>query len=404
MGLREEALALHSAKKGKIEVVSKVKLENGHDLSLAYTPGVAEPCKDIHADKEKAYEYTSKGNLVAVLTDGSRVLGLGNIGAEAAIPVMEGKAVLFKAFGRVDAFPICLATQDIEEIIKCAKAIAPVFGGINLEDIENPKCFEIEDRLKEELDIPVFHDDQHGTAIVALAAIINSLKVVGKKIESAKIVINGAGAAGSAIAKIIVNAGAWNLILVDSKGAIYDGRDELDPYKEELARRTNPLKAKGGLEEVIKGADVFIGVSKPNILKEDMVKAMAKKPIVFALCNPVPEIDPALAKKAGAAVVGTGRSDCANQINNVLAFPGVFRGALDVRARKINEAMKVAAAHAIAATIPNPTPERVVPDAFNKSVALNVALAVAKAAIETKVAKETDMRAVEQKIRAHLGL
>ncbi len=404
MGLREEALALHSARKGKIEVTSKVKLENGHDLSLAYTPGVAEPCKDIHTDGEKAYEYTSKGNLVAVLTDGSRVLGLGNIGAHASIPVMEGKAVLFKTFGGVDAFPICLDTHDIEEIIKCAKAVAPVFGGINLEDIENPKCFEVEDRLKEELDIPVFHDDQHGTAIVALAALINALKVVGKKIESAKIVVNGAGAAGSAIAKILVNAGAKNLILLDSKGAIYEGREELDKYKEELAHRTNPLKAKGGLAEIIAGADVFIGVSKPNILKEEMVRSMAKKPVVFALCNPVPEIDPNLAKKAGAAVVGTGRSDYQNQINNVLAFPGVFRGALDVRASRINEHMKVAAAHAIAATISSPTPEKVVPDVFNKSVALNVALAVAKTAIETKVAKETSIAAVEKKIRAHLKL
>lgn len=402
MGLREDALAMHSENRGKIGVVSKAKLENGRDLSLAYTPGVAEPCKEIHANKEKVYEYTAKGNLVAVLTDGSRVLGLGNIGAEASIPVMEGKAVLYKTFGGVDSFPICLATQDVEEIVACAKFIAPVFGGINLEDIENPKCFEVEERLKAELDIPVFHDDQHGTAIVVLAGILNSLKVVGKKIGTAKIVVNGAGAAGSAIAKILLNAGAQNIVLLDSKGALFEGRGNLNTYKEELAVRTNKKKVSGGLADVIRGADVFIGVSKPDVLTEAMVRSMAANPVIFALSNPVPEIDPNLAKKAGAAVVGTGRSDYPNQINNVLAFPGVFRGALDVRASSINEQMKVAAANALASSVPNPTAERVIPDVFDKKVALNVAIAVAKAAIETGVARETDLSEVGRRIRDHL--
>lgn len=402
MGLREDALAMHSENRGKIGVVSKAKLENGRDLSLAYTPGVAEPCKEIHANKEKVYEYTAKGNLVAVLTDGSRVLGLGNIGAEASIPVMEGKAVLYKTFGGVDSFPICLATQDVEEIVACAKFIAPVFGGINLEDIENPKCFEVEERLKAELDIPVFHDDQHGTAIVVLAGILNSLKVVGKKIGTAKIVVNGAGAAGSAIAKILLNAGAQNMVLLDSKGALFEGRGNLTAYKEELAVRTNKKKVSGGLADVIRGADVFIGVSKPDILTEAMVRSMAADPVIFALSNPIPEIDPDLAKKAGAAVVGTGRSDYQNQINNVLAFPGVFRGALDVRASSINEQMKVAAANALASSVPNPTAERVIPDVFDKKVALNVAIAVAKAAIETGVARETDLSEVGRRIRDHL--
>lgn len=382
-----ESCLLHEKHKGKIEIKSKVSLRNKRDLALAYTPGVAEPCRRIAKNPDDVYRYTSKGNSVAVVTDGSRVLGLGNIKAKAAMPVMEGKAVLFKEFGGVDAYPVCLGTQDPEEIIDTVKRIAPNYGGINLEDIESPKCFEVEERLKSELDIPVFHDDQHGTAIVALAGLINSLKVVGKKIEDVKVVVNGAGAAGCAITKLLVDAGVKDCTVLDSKGALYKGGRPDDPYKEELASITNYGMEKGSLEEVIGGADVFIGASAPNVLTKKMVKKMAKDPIVFALANPEPEINPDVAYAAGARVVATGRSDYKNQVNNVLAFPGVFRGALDARASEINEYMKVAAAYAIADCVSKPTAGKVVPSPFNRKVAKKVAEAVYKAAVESGVSR-----------------
>lgn len=384
--LREKALELH--KGGKIEIRSKVPLRNGDDLAIAYTPGVAEACKEIKARPEAVYEYTSKWNQVAIVTDGSRILGLGNIGAEAGLPVMEGKAQLFKTFGGVDAFPICIASQDVEEIVATVRNIAPVFGGINLEDIEVPKCFEVEERLKGELDIPVFHDDQHGTAVVALAGLTNALKVVGKKLKEVKIVVNGVGAAGVAITKLFISAGATDMVMCDTHGALYEGRSEgMKPYKEKMAYVTNKSRIAGALSAVIKGADVFVGASGPGLLTGDMVRSMAPGPIVFALANPVPEILPDEAKKAGARVVGTGRSDFPNQINNVLGFPSIFRGALDVRAREINEEMKMAAAIAIASVIEEPTEDCVVPDAFNPEVAPRVASAVAKAAMRTNVAR-----------------
>ncbi len=385
--LGDESCALHEKYRGKIEVKVKVPLKNKHDLALAYTPGVAEPCRRIAKDKTKVYDYTSKGNSVAIVTDGSRVLGLGNIGPEAGLPVMEGKADLFKEFGGVDAYPMCLATQDAEEIIDTVKRIAPNYGGINLEDIASPKCFYVEQRLKAEMDIPVFHDDQHGTAIVALAGLINSLKVVDKKIDEVKVVVNGAGAAGYAITKLIVDAGVKKCVVLDSKGAIYKGGRSDDPYKEELASITNPENMQGSLEEIIMDADVFIGASAPNVLTKDMVKSMAKDPIVFALANPVSEIDPKLAYEAGAKVVATGRSDFPNQVNNVLAFPGVFRGALDARASEINDYMKIAAAHALADCVPKPTAKKIVPSPFNRKVAKRVAKAVYEAAIESGVAR-----------------
>lgn len=382
MNYNEEALKMHEAFKGKIEVNSKVKLENRDDLSTAYTPGVAEPCRKIHENTEDVYRYTAKGNLVAVLSDGSAVLGLGNIGAEAAIPVMEGKAVLFKSFAGVDAFPICVKSQDIEEIIKTAINIAPVFGGINLEDIQAPKCFEIEDRLKEILDIPVFHDDQHGTAIVVSAALINALKLTKKKIEDVKIVLNGPGAAGTAIIKMLISLGAKNIVACDSKGIVVEGRDGgLNSHKTELSKITNSQKLKGTLKDAMIGADVFIGVSAPNSVTEEMVKSMNTDSIIFAMANPTPEIMPDLAKKAGARVVGTGRSDFPNQINNVLAFPGVFRGALDCRAKQITEAMKKAAAYAIADLVTDEqlAEDFIIPGPFNNRVAGAVAAAVAEA-------------------------
>lgn len=382
MNYNEEALKMHETFKGKIEVNSKVRLENRDDLSTAYTPGVAEPCRKIHENTEDVYRYTAKGNLVAVLSDGSAVLGLGNIGAEAAIPVMEGKAVLFKSFAGVDAFPICVKSQDIEEIIKTAINIAPVFGGINLEDIQAPKCFEIEDRLKEILDIPVFHDDQHGTAIVVSAALINALKLTKKEIEDVKIVLNGPGAAGTAIIKMLISLGAKNIVACDSKGIVVEGRDGgLNSHKTELSKITNSQKLKGTLKDAMVGADVFIGVSAPNSVTEEMVKSMNTDSIIFAMANPTPEIMPDLAKKAGARVVGTGRSDFPNQINNVLAFPGVFRGALDCRAKQITEAMKKAAAYAIADLVTDEqlAEDFIIPGPFNNRVAGAVAAAVAEA-------------------------
>lgn len=381
----EESCLLHEKYMGKTEVKLKVPLNNRRDLALAYTPGVAEPCRRIAKDKNDVYKYTSKGNSVAIVTDGSRVLGLGNIGPEAGLPVMEGKAALFKRFGDVDAYPMCLATQDAEEIIDTVKRIAPNYGGINLEDIESPKCFYVEQRLKKEMDIPVFHDDQHGTAIVALAGLINSLKVVDKKMDEVKVVVNGAGAAGYAITRLLVDAGVKDCVVLDSRGAICKGGRPDDPYKEELAGLTNRENKKGTLEEIIRDADVFIGASAPNVLTKEMVKSMAKGPIVFALANPVPEIEPQLAYDAGAKVVATGRSDFPNQVNNVLAFPGIFRGALDARAREINDYMKIKAAYALAECVPKPTAKKVVPSPFNRKVAKRVAEAVYRAAIESGV-------------------
>lgn len=380
----EKSLAMHKENQGKIEVVSKVKVETMDDLSLAYTPGVAQACKEIHKKEEEIYTYTAKGNLVAVVSDGSAVLGLGNIGPKAAMPVMEGKAILFKEFANIDAFPICLDTQDVEEIIQTVKYLAPTFGGINLEDISAPRCFEIERRLKEELDIPVFHDDQHGTAIVVSAGILNALKLVGKKIEEAKFVINGAGSAGISICRLLLQLGMKNVVMVDQKGALCEGETWMNPAQVEMATKTNREFIKGDLATVIKGSDVFIGVSAPNIVTSEMVASMNKDAIVFAMANPVPEIMPEEAKKGGARVVATGRSDFANQINNVLVFPGIFRGALDARAVNISEEMKLAAAKAIASIISEEElrEDYIIPDAFNKRVVEVVAKAVQDVAIK----------------------
>lgn len=389
MSVREEALALHREKVGKLEVCSKVSVENAYDLSLAYTPGVAEPCKEIVKNPEEVYTYTTKGNMVAVVTDGTAVLGLGDIGPEAALPVMEGKAVLFKRFGNVDAIPICLATTDADEIVKTISYLAPSLGGINLEDIAAPRCFEIERKLKATLDIPVFHDDQHGTAIVVLAALINALRLTKKELSSVKIVINGAGSAGIAIAKLLLDAGATNLILVDREGAVCKGETWLNDAQEIMAQVTNKEEIRGSLMEAITGADVFVGVSVAGALKGKMVQKMAKDAIVFAMANPEPEILPDEAVAAGAAIVGTGRSDFPNQINNVLAFPGIFRGALDVRATEINEAMKVAAAKAIAniLQVEELHAGYIIPLATDSRVAQVVAKAVAQAAVATNVTK-----------------
>ncbi|WP_303864353.1 NADP-dependent malic enzyme [Alkalibaculum bacchi] len=386
MDYSQKSLAVHEKHKGKIEVVSKISVQNREDLSIAYTPGVAEPCRKIHDNKESAYTYTSKGNLVAVVSDGSAVLGLGNIGPDAAMPVMEGKSILFKEFANVDAFPICLNTQNVDEIIQAIKWIAPTFGGINLEDISAPRCFEIENRLKEELDIPVFHDDQHGTAIVVAAGIINALKIVRKRLEDIKVVVNGAGAAGVAIVKMLLNLGVKNIILCDSKGTIFEGSSDVK-YKVEIAKVTNKKSLKGSLKDALVGADIFIGVSIANIVTEEMVQSMNKDAIIFGLANPTPEIMPNLALKAGAKIVGSGRSDFANQVNNVLAFPGIFRGALDVRAKEINEEMKLAAAYAIADLISEEElrEDYVIPDAFDKRVVDKIASAVKEAAIASKV-------------------
>lgn len=390
MSLRDDALEMHRENQGKLEITPNVKVTNKQQLSLAYSPGVAEPCKEIHEDSRKVYEYTIKGNTVAVVTDGTAVLGLGNIGAEASIPVMEGKAALFKSFAGINGVPIALDTTDTQEIIKTVKLIQPNYGGINLEDISAPRCFEIEETLKKETNIPIFHDDQHGTAIVTMAGLINALKIVDKELTDIKVVLNGAGAAGIAIVKLLHAYGVNNMIMCDSKGAIYSGRNfGMNDTKTYVAKWTNKDKVEGSLEEVIKDADVFIGVSVADILTQDMVKTMADDPIIFAMANPNPEINPNEAKQAGAKVVGTGRSDFPNQINNVLAFPGIFRGALDVEATHINEHMKKAAVEAIVHLIDENElhPDYCIPGPFDKRVAPSVAKNVAKAAMESGVAR-----------------
>ena len=390
MNYAEESLKLHAQLKGKLEVVPKVKIENKEDLSLAYTPGVAEPCLVINKDYNRSFDLTGRGNLVAVITDGTAVLGLGDIGPEAGMPVMEGKCALFKTFGGVDAIPLCIRSKDVDEIVNTVKLLAGSFGGVNLEDISAPRCFEIEKRLKEDpsVDIPIFHDDQHGTAVVCVAATINALKLVGKKWEDVSIVFSGAGAAGEAIAKLMLVMGAKDIVMCDRTGIIYKGRTErMNAEKEKIAEWTNKTGKRGTLADAVKGADIFVGVSSPGVLTEEMVKTMNKNPIVMAMANPVPEIMPELAKKAGAAVVGTGRSDFPNQINNVLAFPGIFRGALDCRATDINDEMNIAAATAIAGLISDEelTPDYIIPAPFDKRVAPAVAAAVKAAAIKTGV-------------------
>lgn len=391
MTLREEALKLHMDNNGKIAVVSKVPIATRHDLAIAYTPGVAEPCKDIKADKNLSFEYTCRGNMVAIITDGTRVLGLGDIGPEAAMPVMEGKAALFKTFGDVDAVPVCLDTKDPDEFIRTVKLLQPNYAGVNLEDISSPKCYEIEDKLKEICDIPVFHDDQHGTAIACLSAVLGALRFVKKDIATAKFVVNGCGAAGSAIGRLLVNMGAQNVIMVDRFGALYEGIDaKLDRIQSYLATVTNKEHKQGNLADVAKGVDVMIGASAPNVFTKEIMQSMADKAIVFALANPVPETSYDAAKEAGVAVAGTGRSDRPNQVNNVTVFPGVFRGAIDVRARAITEDMKVAAVYAIADLIDEKDlrEDYVVPDAFDPRVAPAVAAAVAKVAIEKGLARK----------------
>lgn len=383
------SLEMHQIHKGKMEIVSKVPLDNKVDLSLAYSPGVAEPCVEISKNPTAVYDYTIKGNLVAVVTDGSAVLGLGDIGPAAALPVMEGKSLLLKRFANIDSFPICLDTKDVDEIVRIVKAISPTFGGINLEDISAPRCFEIERRLREECDIPVFHDDQHGTAIVAAAGLINALKVVNKEISSVKVVVNGAGAAGIAIVKHLQNLGFQDIILCDSKGTIYKGRPEgMNPIKDEMAEITNPHQVIGTLQDAMNGADVFIGVSVANLLTQELIDCMDRDPIVFALANPDPEISRDKAKAYGVRVMATGRSDYPNQVNNVLAFPGIFRGALNVRATEINEEMKLAATYAIASLVDDAEmhEEFIIPNPFDDRVAEVVTRAVSKAAIETGVA------------------
>jgi malate dehydrogenase (oxaloacetate-decarboxylating) len=388
MSLREDALAFHKAAKGKIAVHSKVPCCSKQDLSLAYTPGVAEPCREIEKNPDDVYEYTSKGNLVAVVTDGTAVLGLGDIGPLASIPVMEGKAILFKNFAGIDAFPIAITSKDPSVIVDTVTRIEPVFGGINLEDISAPRCFEVEARLKKTLKIPVFHDDQHGTAIVALAALINALKVVGKDFATIRVAVSGAGAAGVAVTKFLLSFGVRDAILCDSRGVIYQGRPDLNSSKQEIAKITNPRGVKGTLADAIRGADVFLGLSVAGIVTQDMVLSMARDAIVFAMANPVPEIMPDLAKEAGARVVATGRSDFPNQVNNVLGFPGIFRGALDVRASDINEPMKIAASKAIASLVESVSEECIIPSPLDRRVVPAVAAAVARAAIETGVARK----------------
>ena len=382
MDKKEFALNQHEKWNGKIEVISRAKIETPEDLAVAYTPGVAEPCLKIAKDVDLSYKYTRRGNLVAVVTDGTAVLGLGDIGPEAGMPVMEGKCALFKEFGDVDAFPLCIRSKDVDEIVNTVALLAGSFGGINLEDISAPRCFEIERKLKERCDIPVFHDDQHGTAVVTAAALLNALKFTGRKIEDIKVVMSGAGAAGSAIIKLLIELGLKNVIMCDRKGAIYEGREGLNEEKAKMAAITNRERQAGSLADVLKGADVFIGVSAPGTVTEEMVKTMAKDPILFPMANPVPEIMPDLAMKAGAAVVGTGRSDFPNQINNVLAFPGIFRGALDVRAKDINDPMNAAAAHAIANLIDESElrADYIIPDPFDPRVKEAVSAAVAKVA------------------------
>ena len=388
MNIYEESLQFHKQLRGKLEVSSRVKITNEKDLSLAYTPGVAEPCREIHKDPSTAYLYTRKWNTVAVISDGTAVLGLGDIGPLASLPVMEGKSILFKEFADVDAFPIVLDTKDVNEIVETVVRIAPTLGGINLEDISAPRCFEIEKKLKERLNIPVFHDDQHGTAIIVLSGLMNALKIVNKKVEDLKIIVNGAGSAGTAITKLLLSYGAKNIIVCDRAGALNRNSTYSNPYFTELSNITNPNNESGLLCDVIKNADVFIGVSAPNIVSKEMVTSMNSDSILFAMANPTPEIFPDDAKNAGAKVIGTGRSDFPNQINNVLAFPGIFRGALDVRATEINEEMKVAAAHAIADSVSDEelNPNYIIPKAFNLDVQKRVAQAVKDAAIKSGVA------------------
>ena len=389
-----EAVDLHKEHQGKLEVISKVDLDSSKDLTLAYTPGVAAPCLEIKDDYSKIYDYTTKSNMVAVITNGTAVLGLGNIGAGAGLPVMEGKAVLFKAFAGVDAIPLCLNSQDVDDICRTVEMLEPSFGGINLEDIKAPECFDIENRLKKTMNIPVFHDDQHGTAIVAVSALMNAFKLIGKKFEDAKIVVNGAGAAGMAITRLLQTVGTRHIILCDTKGAIYEGRPEgMNPYKDDIAKITNQQKESGDLADCLRGADVFVGVSAANCVSQDMVRSMNKDAIIMAMANPAPEIMPDDAKAAGARVICTGRSDFPNQVNNLLAFPGIFRGALDVRATDINNDMKIAAAKAIASLIPDDelNEENIIVSPFDKRVAPKVAAAVAQAAIDTGVATNKDM-------------
>lgn len=389
MDIREKALSEHEKWKGKIEVISRAVVNNKEDLAVCYTPGVAAPCLEISKDTGLSYKYTRRANLVAVVTDGSAVLGLGDIGPEAGMPVMEGKCALFKVFADVDAFPLCIRSNDVDDIVNTVKLLAGSFGGVNLEDISAPRCFEIEAKLKERCDIPVFHDDQHGTAIVTAAAMLNALKVTKRKLEDIKVVTLGAGAAGTAIVKLLISMGLKDVVMCDRKGAIYKGREGLNDEKKKIAEISNKENKTGSLSDVLKGADVFIGVSAPNMLTQDMIRSMAKDPILFTMANPTPEIMPDEAKAAGAAVIGTGRSDFPNQINNVLAFPGIFRGALDVRASDINDEMKLAAAYAIAELVDekNLSAEYIIPDAFDKRVAESVAEAVAKAAVKSGVAR-----------------
>ena len=389
MDIKQEAIQKHAEWKGKIEVITRAPVASKHDLSVAYTPGVAEPCLEISENVDLSYKYTRRHNLVAVVTDGTAVLGLGDIGPEAGMPVMEGKCALFKAFGDVDAFPLCIRSKDVDEIVNTVALLAGSFGGVNLEDISAPRCFEIEKKLKERCDIPIFHDDQHGTAVITLAGLTNALKIVGKKIEDISVVVNGAGAAATAITKLLISRGLKDVVLCDRTGAIYQGREKLNSAKEEIAAITNQKMKKGSLKDVIVGADVFIGVSAPGVLTAEMVATMAKDPIVFACANPTPEILPDEAKKAGVAVMATGRSDFPNQVNNVLAFPGIFRGALDVRASDINDEMKIAAANAIAGVVSDKelNPEYILPDAFDPRVGKAVAEAVAEAARKSGVAR-----------------
>lgn len=389
MDIREKALSEHEKWKGKIEVISRAVVNNKEDLAVCYTPGVAAPCLEISKDTGLSYKYTRRANLVAVVTDGSAVLGLGDIGPEAGMPVMEGKCALFKVFADVDAFPLCIRSNDIDDIVNTVTLLAGSFGGVNLEDISAPRCFEIEAKLKERCDIPVFHDDQHGTAIVTAAAMLNALKVTKRKLEDIKVVTLGAGAAGIAIVKLLISMGLKDVVMCDRKGAIYKGREGLNEEKKKIAEISNKENKTGSLSDVLKGADVFIGVSAPNMLTQDMIRSMAKDPILFTMANPTPEIMPDEAKAAGAAVIGTGRSDFPNQINNVLAFPGIFRGALDVRASDINDEMKLAAAYAIAELVDEKdlSAEYIIPDAFDKRVAESVAEAVAKAAVKSGVAR-----------------
>lgn len=409
MNLRETALKFHKDNEGKIALQCKVPVKTKEDMTLAYTPGVAEPCLEINKNYETIYDYTSKSNWVAVVTNGTAVLGLGDIGAGAGLPVMEGKAVLFKSFAGVDAFPICLETKDVDKIVETVKLMEPTFGGINLEDIKAPECFEIEERLKKICDIPIFHDDQHGTAVVSSACIINALKVVDKKIEDVVAVINGAGAAGIAISKLLIKIGIKDIILCDTKGPIYEGRTAgMNKYKEEMAKISNKQKVQGTLADALKGADIFLGVSVANCVTEDMVKSMNKDAIIMAMANPNPEILPDVAKKAGARVICTGRSDFPNQVNNVVAFPGIFRGALDVRAREINDEMKIAAAYAIASVISKEelNEDYVMPAAFDLRIAPLVAKRVAEAAIKTGVARKNDVtiEMVEEHTKKLLGI